>query len=281
MSLTLGKSTQQINNIKVGFEYEGVIKNNQNQILTFDQLSPSAKKNIMGFAPKSPFFNDNNPYDRYNCLAELKTEPFSIQMDSLTKENFYDKLIVNKQNIFYSLFCAIGNFNNLFLRNGYMVDWKENLIPDERHFLILSQMEKETETIIKQDNKYTNKTVFTLDKKNNIIPWTSIDNKYRGGGLHITISGDNLEENINVEFIKKLHARLYYSKNPMKSIYRTNLLFREKKVNDLYLFEYMSFGLQLEQNIPLSDFVYRWQDQSNWLFNFLDVLLNFALKPKK
>lgn len=186
----------------------------------------SAKKNII----ENYHINkhcDTNPTDRYRCLAEVKTEPHEFD------DCRYLISYLSEEIIF---------MNNLFRNNGYRIDWSENQIPPETHFKIIREFNK---TIELKNDTLQNKKIYTIEN-DNIKQFYSKDNKRRGGGLHITISG--IEDIVTVPFVKELDKtmRCHLNKS-MTSVYRNNLLFREKRINDTYLFEYMSYGFSIPQ----------------------------------
>lgn len=250
--------------IRVGFEYEGVIKNSNNTVVRFKDLTPSSRKNIITNYEKSPFYN-SNPYDNYDCLAEIKTIPIPILKEVSYKEQ--------ARNILYTLFGRIEYMSTLFKNNGYGIDWCECDITDETHNIILRDWEENKDISVIQDG-LSQKTVYTLDKEDNKIQWKSKDNRRRGGGLHITISG--LGNILTPKMINDIHNNMipYRDKN-MSSAYRKNLIFRLKEKDGIKLFEYMSFGFQLQKRYNFFTMFHEVKHQFHWIEMLIRTIQSF------
>lgn len=229
--------------IKIGLEYEGVIKKD-NKIVRWMDLSSDIQKKIQ---------SDNKipPVDNYDCLAEVRTFP-------LTNPN--EKSILNE------LFDKIENLNNIFIKNGLTIDWNENIIPENLHKSIINNM-KHLDGVNK---KY--KETYTLDGNGSKLwlPIHLMEDKRRGGGLHINVSGLNKE--CIISFVCALHSSLEHLKDKtLCSQYRQQILYRDKYIGNERVYEYMSFGFHIPTKMKIFNFYKYVKHCFHWMKIIIDI----------
>jgi hypothetical protein len=198
----------------VGLEYEGVILDSNNRITQWSEISRSSREYLSLVTTKVRDC-DTSITDRYSCLAEIRTAPQSSITMAASHLSRYLKQTSN-------------HFGNC----GYKIHWGELEIPLDTHYAILNSIDK----TICFDNRITNKTLYKKSlTENSYNQYKVTDNNYRGGGLHINISG--ITRNQFFTFMRLINNNYNYS---LKSKYRLPNIFRQKHVNGINIFEYVS-----------------------------------------
>lgn len=188
--------------MRIGLEYEGVILKNGN-IIRFSSMPIEHQDAI-----KSKYAN---PHDNYDCLAECRTLPFTFE---------------STRDVAYKLFEECSKITSIYNDLGYDIHWGELEIPKEIH------------DSIRSDVKFK-KPMLTINKGFFIdIDNSSEEKFYRGGGIHLNISGRHGNHLIGI--ILSIFNYRYHASTEFKSFYRKNFLFRFKPEFDGI--ELMSIG---------------------------------------
>ena len=189
--------------IQIGLEYEGIILKDEN-IIRFSSMPTEHQESI-----KRRYAN---PHDNYDCLAECRTPPF------------HSENTISVDSIAYLLFSQVALLTSIYNELGYDIYWGEMEIPKEIH------------NSIKSDVKFK-KQILTINN-GKIIEFSNNneDKFYRGGGIHLNISGFPKTQMLGI--ILDCYSKLY--NNNFNSFYRKNFLFRYKPEFDGI--ELMSIG---------------------------------------
>ena len=223
--------------MKIGLEFEGVIRNYSTGVIT---RWPKIPKEIRTQIKKMMFPGRKKiePVDGYDCLAEVRTEPISNPTPFQLLE---------------ALFTEMENATNAFMTHGYYIQWFEQEIPKELHDEI------KHDCFLRNPDGKKSKYTQTF-KDGQVVEYRSEGNLYRGGGLHINISSiPQLFAPALVMFLDR-ELRPYTGLYKFQSSYRKNILFRTRNdcTNHIinspedhykfvdYIVEYMSHGF----NIP-------------------------------
>lgn len=177
--------------MRIGLEYEGVILKDGN-IIRFSSM-PVEHQEII----KAKYAN---PHDNYDCLAECRTLPFTFE---------------STRDVAYKLFEECSKLTSIYNDLGYNIHWGELEIPKEIH------------DSIKSDVKFK-KPMLTINKGFFVdIDNSSEEKFYRGGGIHLNISGKHVNHLLGlILHIYKDNWRITHS--DFSSFYRKNFLFRFK-----------------------------------------------------
>jgi len=216
--------------MKIGFEYEGVILDEDNKIVRWTKIPLKRQFRIKTKMDMMDVKQD--PIDTYDCLAEVRTEPL---------ENKTPRELV------VALRDAIQTADRAFSSEGYSIFWGEMRVPKSLHNEILAHIE-----FTKEFKKETRTLDHGCDQH-----YESEGNVWRGGGLHVNVSP--MPKPMVTAMAVNLHTVLHdlIDNWALNSNYRNNLLWRHREVRDKEgvvtdkIGEYMSFGFNLEDVGPL------------------------------
>ena len=194
-------------NLLIGLEYEGVILKD-GKIIRFSSMPKEHQEAILRRYPC--------PHDNYDCLAECRTKPF---------------IFGSTRDIAYRLFSEVSMLTSIYNSVGYDIHWGEMEIPAEIH------------NAIKADVKFK-KPILTIGKSGIVdIKNMPEEGFYRGGGIHINISGRSKAHLLGMALMAyNISSTLMFK---FKSFYRKSFLFRFKpEFNGV---ELMSIGFDASQ----------------------------------
>jgi len=200
--------------MKIGLEYEGVLYKG-GKIVRWADLPNKVKEHLL------QHYKNIKPVDNYDCLAEVRTSPISDP---------------DTQKILYELFEAILALDARFHYYGIYIKWKECKLTSELHNKIILDCLKED-----PDQPAQEKITYQLHPTKIWKPLST--NLYRGGGLHINVSG--LKNEYLEKWVEKMWESLCSKSKEWKSVYRKIPLFRQKEIFTENVFEFMSLGLEL------------------------------------
>jgi hypothetical protein len=247
---------------KIGFEYEGVITNTETGVITrWSNIQQGIRDKIKERAPRGYLID---PVDNYDCLAEVR-----VLLDA--NENYEPEYML------FALFRNIVAVNNAFLQNGYTIIWGEKLIPKELHNQIIGS------TLDKEKCK-NEKETFTFNGHYGVMRFhNNPKDFYRGGGLHINISG--IDKRDYFAFIINMHRYMQsWLGHKWHSHYRDNILWRDKTINNIPVIEYMSFGLNIgalndkREFIEMYNFV---KHQFHWAQTLIQTVKKYTKENKQ
>jgi hypothetical protein len=199
--------------VKIGLEYEGVILKN-GVITRFSEMPQNHQDDI-----KKHY---TNPNDGFDCLAECRTRPRNVSIYPISTRTIAEEL-----------FNEVTALTKAYNKYGYEVYWGEMNIPEKLRIKILANTKFKKE-ILTISPSLGYRTIPFVDKPEN-------GTCYRGGGIHLNISGLNKWEGYGL--IQEIYSSLPNS-NSWKSFYRKEFLFRHKteKNNGFDGIELMSIG---------------------------------------
>jgi hypothetical protein len=212
--------------MKMGFEYEGVILDHNNQPVRWSSLHVGTRFKIK--AKMDRMDDPLDPCDAYDCLAEVRTDP----LENPTSEQITEALK-------HEIDMATKAYQSV----GLNVYWGEMLIPAKLHQEIVKDL-------VNRPKKYTCTIANGVQTS-----YSSEGNCFRGGGLHIHVSP--ISNALVPAWAMLLHERLYGGRLPddMRSNYRQNLLYRFRQEppegypwrswSAVGIGEYMSYGVNL------------------------------------
>ena len=225
--------------MKIGLEFEGVITHN-GHIVRWSKIPENIRNGI-----KEDMGVTMDPVDRYDCLAEVRTEPL-VNPSPLVLEQ--------------TLFKKILEASAAFEWFGYDIIWNEVEIPQAIHDEICSDISFET----------AKKEVMTIES-GLVSLFTATGNSYRGGGLHINVSP--VPRLILESFVLNLHGKMheFTKRYSLKSVYRNHLLFRHRwdPQNGEWVAEYMSTGFPV-------DFRGAWNYPIEWAWHTASTALVYT-----
>lgn len=215
--------------MKIGLEFEGVIRNRQTcEIARWSKIDTESQRRIKKLLYTNRCRESVDPCDRYDALAEVRTPP-----------------IVNPtaEKLVTALFTEMELATQSFNANGYDIQWWEQPIPEKLH----EEIKQEFADGDPEGKK--NKLTYTI-KDGLPVKYESEGNLFRGGGLHINIS--SIPSIYAAGLAIELHRRLLSERGyKFESHYRTNLLYRTRYDGknsydyDEPIFEYMSHGFNI------------------------------------
>jgi hypothetical protein len=237
--------------MKIGLEYEGVLYKD-NKIVRWKELPDEIKKHLNSHYNKTPI-------DNYDCLAEVRTYP----MINPTAEFLLQELF----NGIFSLAIRCKHY-------GIDIKWQECEISSDLHKVICIECIKDLYGANVDYGQTNKKITYVLDKityKKDI--WLSKQtDSFRGGGLHINISG--LKENSLISWVKNMSPFINHYGDIWKSSYRNNILFRDRIIDGERVFEFISFGIKLpsfDEKLTFKDFFELAKHQFHWAQSVIDI----------
>ena len=227
--------------MKIGFEYEGVILDDNGQITRWSDIPLQRQFRIK--TKMDMMATKQNPCDHYDCLAEVRTEPLEDKSPRELLLAFRD---------------VIQLADNAFQTEGYFVHWGEMRIPTALHQQILRDLGES------KDRKKNTRTIVDGVE----VQYDSKGNVWRGGGMHVSFS--DIEDFLMPGVAVNLHTRLhrYLEDWALNSNYRNNLLWRHRDERDQNgaivhkIGEYMTFGFNLADILDLA----KWDEQSKYRY---------------
>ena len=220
--------------MKIGLELEGVILKNGNP---FRWSEMTELERIKIKTRSGAWLDQQDPVDRYDILAEVRTEPLENPTGHQLAQALLDE---------------VQKTSSAFKSMGYTVSWTEHLIGVELNRAVnndLAQLPKKDTFCVGEE-----KTSLFCPKDNDYIFKIP---SFRGGGVHINVSP--LHWSLTSSFALLMHEHLrQFTPESFSSPYRKNLLFRQKPNR---VAEYMSLGLSLDSDLAAASMTCtRWAD---------------------
>lgn len=217
--------------MKIGLEFEGpIVSYATGEICRWSSIPEDVRRRI-----KKMIYlrrDQEEPCDGYDALAEVRTPPIPNPTPEVLIE---------------ALFTQMEIASHAFAANGYDIHWYEQNIPDSLH------NEIQLSLLNPPPGQYKIKKYTQVLTKDGAVEYKSINNRYRGGGLHINIS--SLPEIFAPSVVAGLDKCLRSFKIGCKfqSHYRNNILFRTRYPMDCKgstnynepIVEYMAHGFNV------------------------------------